>query len=176
NAAGDEEATPDAAPDSKESGGTRDAESPVTGAVSEESEVEENVEITLGARGVLKEFTEALTGVHSGDLRELSIEYPADYKPERFAGRKVQNPANVPAVRAKELPAVDDDFAQSVDEQFKTVEDLRANLREQLEHASEHQTEEELREAAMAALLELHRFSVPEFLLERQMNSRFQSL
>ena len=138
--------------------------------------IEEDVEITLGAKGVLKEFTEALTGARSGDFREFSVEYPREYKPERFAGRKVNYSANVTAVRVKELPAIDDDFAHSVDEEFQTAADLRANIREQLEHAGNHRTEEELREAALEALLKPHQFAVPEFLLESQLNVRFQSL
>ncbi|HKQ07708.1 MAG TPA: trigger factor [Blastocatellia bacterium] len=137
---------------------------------------QDDVEITLGGANVLKEFTEALSGVRPGDERRFTVAYPAEYKPERFAGRKVDYTATVTAVRAKELPEVDDVFAQGVDEKFQTLDELRADLRHQMEHQAEHRGEDELRNAAMEALIERYQFAVPDFILERQINSRFNTL
>jgi trigger factor len=137
---------------------------------------QEDVEITIGGPNVLKEFTEALAGARPGDERSFTVEYPAEYKPERFAGHKVDYTAAVTAVRAKELPEVDDVFAQGVDEEFKTAADLRADIRKQLEHQAEHRSTDELRNAVMDALIEGNHFDVPEFILERQINSRFNTL
>src|SRR5207253_10918970 len=110
---------------------------------------QDDVEITIGGANVLKEFTEALSGVRPGDERRFTVAYPAEYKPERFAGRKVDYTASVTAVRSKELPEVDDVFAQGVDEKFQTLDELRADLRHQMEHQAEHRGEDELRNAAM---------------------------
>jgi trigger factor len=137
---------------------------------------QEDVEITLGGEQVLKEFTEGLVGARAGDERSFAVTYPAEYKPERFAGREVNYTANVTAVRLKELPEAGDEFAQSLDEKFKTIDDLRADIRRQMEHQGEHRTEEELRAAALDALVERHQFAVPDFILERQMSSRFNTL
>jgi trigger factor len=137
---------------------------------------QDDVDITVGGDNVLKEFTEALTGAQAGDERTFTVEYPAEYKPERFAGRKINYTANVTAVRRKELPEASDEFAQSLDEELKTVDELRANIRKQMEHQGEHRSEEELRNAALEALVERNRFAVPEFILDRQINSRFNTL
>jgi trigger factor len=134
------------------------------------------VEITIGGANVLKEFTEALSDVRPGDERSFTVAYPAEYKPERFAGRKVNYTANVTAVRSKELPEANDVFAQGVDEKFQTLDELRADLRQQMEHQAEHRGEDELRNAAMEALIERYQFPVPDFILERQINSRFNTL
>jgi trigger factor len=86
---------------------------------------QQDLDVELGGDGVLKEFTDALTGVQSGDTRTFTITYPADYKPEKYAGRSVNYTADVTAVRFKELPAVDDEFARIVGEDFKTIGELR---------------------------------------------------
>jgi trigger factor len=137
---------------------------------------QEDVDINIGGEGVLKEFTEALTGAQPGDERTFSVDYPAEYKPERFAGRKLNYTANVSAVRVKELPEANDEFAQSVDEAFKTIDELRADIRKQLEHQGEHRTEENLRAVAMDTLVDRHPFAVPDFIVERQITSRFNAL
>ena len=137
---------------------------------------QDDVEITVGGANVLKEFTEGLAGARPGDERSFTVTYPAEYKPERFAGRKVDYTANVTAVHVKELPEADDVFAQQVDEKFQTLDELRADIRKQMEHQAEHRTEDELRTAAMDALVERYKFDVPEFIVERQINSRFNTL
>ena len=131
---------------------------------------------SLGGHGVLKEFTEALTGVRRGDQRTFAVTYPADYKPEKFAGRTVNYTAEVTAVRAKELPELDDDFARTVSEEFKTVDELRADIRTRLEREAAQKSEGELRNSAVEALVDRNRFDVPEYVVEKQIDSRMKSM
>jgi trigger factor len=137
---------------------------------------QEDMEIEIGTEGVLKEFTEALTGVMPGDTRTFDVTYTADYKPEKFAGRRFTYTADVTGVRVKELPEADDEFAQSVGEDFKTLADLRVHIRSTLEHESENRTESEFRSTVMEALVDRNRFPVPEFIIEKQMDSRLNTL
>src|SRR5437660_4155182 len=51
---------------------------------------QQDLEVELGATGVLKEFNGALTGVQASDSRTFTVSYPADYKPEKYAGRSVE--------------------------------------------------------------------------------------
>jgi trigger factor len=143
---------------------------PDTGSESQEMEVE------LGARGVLAEFTNAFVGANVGDTKEFEVQYPEDYKPERFAGKRVQYSAEITGIRVKELPELDDEFAQSVSEGFKTVDDLRQDIRARLNHEATHRTEDELHTALMDQLVERNRFEVPEVAVEEQMNSRLRML
>ena len=136
---------------------------------------QQDIEIEVGGQGVLKEFTDALTGARSGDTRTLSVEYPADYKPEQYAGRRLNYSAEVTAVRVKELPEANDEFAQSVGEEFTTIDELRSKIRSRLEHEAEHKTGSELRTAVMEQLVDRNRFQVPEFIVEKQIDSRLQT-
>ena len=137
---------------------------------------DENLDIELGAEGVLKEFTEALTGARPGEAREITIDYPADYKGEQYAGRRVNYAADVTAVRAKEYPEVNDEFARSVSEDFQTLDELRADMRKRLEDESRRRTDTELRGGILEQLVDRNRFEVPEFVVERQIDSRLQTL
>ncbi len=147
---------------------------------SEEPPVEDikqqDLEIELGAAGVLKEFTAELTGVQSGDARTFVVEYPADYKPEKYAGRSVSYTAEVTAVRFKELPVADDEFARSVSEDFKTIDELRADIRSKLEKEAEQKSDAEFRSALMEKLVDRNRFDVPEYVVEKQIDSRMKAM
>jgi trigger factor len=152
----------------------------IPGAEDQPAEPEEikqqDLDVELGAAGVLKEFTEGLAGVKPGDVRTLTVEYPADYKPEKFAGRAVNYTAEVTAVRAKELPELDDEFARTVSEDFKTIDELRADIRSKLEHEAEHKSDSEFRSSTMEKLIDRNRFDVPEYVVEKQIDSRMNSL
>jgi trigger factor len=137
---------------------------------------QEDIEIELAAPSVFKEFTEALTGVQPGDTRTFTVGYPAEYKPEKLAGQRVAYTAEVSAVRVKEIPAADDEFAQSVAEEHQTIDELRANIRKGLEHEAEHKSEDDFRALVMEALVNRNNFEVPEFVVERQMDTRVNSL
>jgi trigger factor len=153
-----------------EADGSEGAESPV------EDIKQQDLDIELGAAGVLKEFTEELTGVQSGDTRTLVVAYAADYKPEKYAGRRVNYTAEVTAVRLKEVPEVDDEFAHSVSDEFKTVDELRADIRSKLEKDAEQRSEAEFRSATIEKLVDRNRFDVPEYVVEKQIDSRMKAM
>jgi trigger factor len=137
---------------------------------------QQDLEIELGAAGVLKEFTDAFTGAQPGDTRAFAVTYPADYKPEQYAGRHVNYTCEVTAVRFKELPLADDEFARSVSEGFNTIEELRADIRSKLEKEAEQRTDAEFRSATMEKLVDRNRFDVPEYVVEKQIDARMKAL
>jgi trigger factor len=140
----------------------------------EDEVTEQDVEIELGGDGVLKEFTDALVGARPGDARSFSLTYATDYSHERYAGRTVDYTLDVTAVRVKELPELDDEFAGSVNEEHKSVDELKTSIRSRLEHEAEHKTDDEFRGAVMDALVDRNRFDVPEVVVERQLDSRLR--
>ena len=87
----------------------------------------------LGGKGVQQEFTDNLIGVKADDEKTFVVDYPADYRPEALAGKKLEYTANVTAVRVKELPEVDDEWARSLGEDFDSVATLKAKVRENME-------------------------------------------
>jgi len=137
---------------------------------------QEDLEIELGAQSVLKGFTEGLSGVKPGDQKSFDVEYPDDYKPEKYAGRRVKYEASVGAVRTKEFPVVDDEFARSINEDFNALAELRADIRSKLEKEAEQRTEDEFRSTTMEKLVDRNRFDVPEYVINKQIDARMKTL
>ncbi len=89
--------------------------------------------MTLGGKGVQQEFTDNLTGVKADDEKTFMVEYPEDFSSKGLAGKKVEYTAKVTAVRVKELPEADDEWARSLGEDFDSIDTLRAKIREDME-------------------------------------------
>jgi trigger factor len=143
----------------------------------EQEEVKhQEADIELGAAGLLKEFERALVGARPGDVKNFTVEYPQDYFDETYAGCKVAYTAEVIAIRRKELPELDDEFAKSVNDECKTLAELRAKIRSQLEQRAARRSEQELREAAIQELVDRNRFDVPEAMVSSELDSRMRSL
>jgi trigger factor len=143
----------------------------------EEEEVKVNdVEVVLGGPGVMEEFTENLTGVKPDDTRSFTVEYPADYNTQGLAGKKIEYVAEVTAVRRKELPELDDEWARSLGGDFDSVDDLKAKVREDLEARAAADTDRRLRDDLLRALIAANKFEVPESLVEHQTNHRLEGV
>jgi trigger factor len=136
----------------------------------------DDVEVELGGRGVQAEFTENLTGVRADDEKTFIVSYPDDFKSEELAGKRVEYTATITAVRVKELPEIDDEWAKSLGEEFDSVATLRAKIREDLEKRATQESDHRVRAALMAKLLEQHQFEVPQSLIDQQTSRRLESV
>jgi trigger factor len=127
----------------------------------------DEVSVELGSEGVQAEFNENLTGVRAGDVREFRVAYPAEFTSPGLAGKTVDFTATIVAVRRKELPELDDEFAKGVDGS-ETLEALRSKVRQQLEEALAARAERDLRSATIEEVMKEYDFEVPESIVERQ--------
>jgi trigger factor len=136
----------------------------------------DDVEVELGGPGVQTEFTENLTGVKADDEKAFTVSYPEDFKSEGLAGKRLEYTAKVTAVRVKELPEVDDEWAKSLGDEFDSIDTLRTKIREDLEKRATQESDHRLRADLMAKLLEQNEFEVPQSLIEQQTSSRLESV
>ncbi len=151
-----------------------------TGKVVGEEEAEDinvtDVEVVLGGPGVMEEFTTNLTGVKPDESRSFVVDYPANYNTPGLAGKKIEYTTDVTAVRKKELPELDDDFAKSLGGDFDSVETLRTKVREDLEARATFESDRNLRDEVIRKLLAEHPFEVPESLVDEQTKHRLEAL
>lgn len=136
----------------------------------------EDIEVTLGGAGVQQEFTDNLTGVKADDERIFVVDYPENFSSKGLAGKKVEYKAKVSAVRVKELPEVDDEWARSLGDDFDSVDSLRAKIREDLEKSAVAEADNRVRGELMRQLVEAHKFEVPQSLVEHQTQYRLESV
>ena len=136
----------------------------------------DDIEVVLGGEGVQQEFTDNLLGTKADDTKSFEVAYPEDFTSKGLAGKKVQYEAQVTAVRRKELPEIDDEWAKSLGNEFDSLATLRTRVREDLEARSSSESEHRLRSEVMRRLLEAHKFEVPQTLVDQQASHRLESV
>lgn len=136
----------------------------------------EDVDVILGGKGVVQEITDNLIGVQPDDQRTFSIDYPKDFSAKGLAGKLVEYTVKVSAVRIKELPDVDDDWAQSLGDEIESVDQLREKIRADLDAQARNEAEGNLRTELLRKLVEAHEFELPERLVAHQTEHRFESV
>ncbi|HKO44771.1 MAG TPA: trigger factor [Pyrinomonadaceae bacterium] len=142
----------------------------------EENIKSDDVEVTLGGEGVQQEFTDNLTGVRVDDEKTFIVAYPEDFSSKGLAGKRVEYATKVTAVRVKELPQADDEWARSLGDEVDSVETLRTKMREDLEARASHEADNNMRAQLMEKLLASHEFEVPASLVDHQTSVRLESV
>ncbi len=136
----------------------------------------EDVEVTLGGKGVQQEFTDNLVDVKADDEKTFTVNYPEDFSSADLAGKRVEYTAKVSAIRIKELPEMDDEWARSMGEEFDSLDALKTKIRGDMETRSVQESDHRLRADLMKQLLEGHPFEVPPSLIDHQTNRRLESV
>lgn len=128
----------------------------------------EDLEIPIGDESIELAFSENLIGLAEDDDKEFTVAYPADFSSPVLAGKTINYKAKVKSVGKLEKPELDDEWAQSLDEGYESVGDLRNKLREDLQKYSESDADARLRNEAIQAFIEKHEFEIPKALIEVQ--------
>jgi trigger factor len=136
----------------------------------------EDVDVILGGEGVVQEITDQLIGTRPDDEKTFTVDYPADFNAKGLAGKKVEYLVKVSAVRIKELPDLDDDWAQSLGDEIESLEQLRTKIRGDLDQQVKNESENKMRGALIRQLVDLHEFELPERLVEHQTEHRLESV
>jgi trigger factor len=136
----------------------------------------DDVSIEIGGASVQPEFTEHLRGVKVGETKTFRVSYPEGSAPG-MAGHTLEYTARIAAIRRRDVPAFDDEFAsEQGDGEYSTAAELRAAVRESLEKQATARTERDLNEAALDALVAANDFPVPEVMARARAQERMQTL
>lgn len=149
---------------------TIDLEAKVDGEVLEDG-VAADVSYTIGSGELLDGIDEAVKGLETGG----EATFASELKGGSAAGKEAEVTVKVTQVAARELPELDDDFAQLASE-FDTLEELKADSRKRLENMKQYDQATQAQERVLEKLLELVEVPVPEKLLEDEINTRKHNL
>ncbi|MEU6573966.1 trigger factor [Streptomyces sp. NPDC046805] len=149
---------------------TIDLQAKVDGEVLEDG-VAEGVTYTIGSGELLDGIDEAVTGLEAG----AEATFTSELKGGSAAGQEAEVTVKVTQVAARELPELDDDFAQLASE-FDTLDELKADSRKRLENMKQFDQATQAQERVLDKLLELVEVPVPEKLLEDEVNTRKHNL
>jgi trigger factor len=133
----------------------------------------DEVLIEIGGKNTVPEFTENLRGANAGDEREFEVSYPEDVADKRLAGKTFIYTVKIQAIKQKNLPELNDDFAKELGE-FTTLDQVRKQIRENMQAERRHDAEREAKDKLVAELVKRNDFEVPESLVDRQIDLRLE--
>jgi trigger factor len=133
----------------------------------------DEVQVLIGGPETLPGFTENLTGASPGDDKEFDVTYPAEYGRETLAGKTVRFHVGVKGLRRKELPELNDEFAQDLGD-FRTLDEVKDAVRKSILAQRQTEAQREAKDKIIEKLVETNDFPVPEIFVDRQIENRVE--
>lgn len=133
--------------------------------------------LTLGSDSFIPGFEDQLVGAKAGDHVEVNVTFPEEYQAAELAGKAAVFQCDVKKVEAKELPELDDDFAQDVSE-FDTLAEYKEDIKKNLTDKKEKEARAAKENAAVDKAIENAQMEIPDAMVDtqvRQMINDFAS-
>ena len=146
----------------------------------------EDYPLTIGSGSFIPGFEEQLIGAKIGEDRDVVVTFPEDYHAEELRGKVAVFACKVNSIQMKELPELDDDFAQDVSE-FDTLAEYRESIRKSIAERKENEAKRAKESAVVDKIIENAQMDIPEAMIkdqiermketfERQVTSQFQGI
>ena len=127
----------------------------------------ESYELTIGSHTFIDTFEEQLVGKNIGDEVEVNVTFPEEYHAPDLAGKPAVFKVKINGIQAKELPELDDDFAQDVSE-FDTMAEYKEDVKKKLEEKKKTEADNAKEEAVVAKIVENATMEIPDAMLDTQ--------
>ncbi len=125
--------------------------------------------LTLGSGSFIPGFEDQLVGAKAGDHVEVNVTFPEEYQAAELAGKAAVFQCDVKKVEAKELPELDDDFAQDVSE-FDTLAEYKDDIRKKLTERKEKEARTAKENAAVDKVIENAQMEIPDAMINTQIS------
>lgn len=129
----------------------------------------ENYPLTIGSNSFIPGFEDQLIGAEVEKELDVNVTFPEDYQAENLAGKEAVFKCLVHKIEAKELPELDDDFAQDVSE-FDTLDEYKADIKKNLTEKKEAAAKTEKENAAVDKVIENAAMDIPQPMIDSQVN------
>ena len=126
--------------------------------------------LTLGSNTFIPGFEEQLVGAKVGDDVDVKVTFPEEYQAKELAGKEAIFKCAVKKIEAKELPALDDDFAKDVSE-FDTLDEYKKEIKDNLTKKKEEQAKTEKENAVVDKAVENATMEIPEAMIDTQVEN-----
>jgi trigger factor len=127
-----------------------------------------DVAVLLGGGRMLKDFETGITGMKAGERKQIDVPYPANYHNAALAGKVAGFDVHVKKVEQKKLPEIDEEFCREYGVLEGGVEQLRKEVRENMERELEQNVRARLKQQLMDGLLAANPVDVPRSLVDAQ--------
>lgn len=129
----------------------------------------ERQELVLGSGMFIPGFEEQLVGATPGEKRDVKVTFPEEYHAEELAGKEAVFHCLVHEIKEEQLPELDDEFAKDVSE-YDTLGELKQANRERLESYAKMSAENQMKDAAIAKVVDANEVEVPRAMVEDEID------
>ena len=126
----------------------------------------ENFDLELGSGSFVPGFEDQVIGMKAGEEKDIDITFPENYTPE-LAGKPVVFHVKVNEVKAKDVPAIDDEFDKDVSE-FDPLKELKADLKKKITEERQKDADRVFEENLMTQVAENITADIPDVMVESQ--------
>lgn len=130
--------------------------------------------LVLGSGSFIPGFEDQLEGVSIGEEKEVHVTFPEDYHAEDLKGKEAVFTCTIQKISRRELPELDDDFAMDVSD-FDTLEEYKADLRQELEKKKEESAKRSKEDAAVQKAVENASMELPQAMISTQAEQQVEN-
>ena len=123
--------------------------------------------LTIGSGAFIPGFEEQLVGFEIGKEGDVNVKFPEDYQAEELAGKDATFKCTVKAIKAKELPELNDEFASDVSD-FDTLKEYKEDVKKNLVEKKTNEEKAKREDAAVKAVIEDSEMELPEAMIDTQ--------
>lgn len=133
-----------------------------------ENSIGKDILVVIGSKLYIEGFETGLIGTVQGETKSLNLQFPADWRLEKFAGKPVEFTVHVKAVTEKCLAEINENFAKRIGANSVEIETIRETIKGNLEKQLEEVKTARLKDQVAEALLKMNPIPVPKALVERE--------
>lgn len=127
----------------------------------------ENYPLTIGSHSFIDNFEDQIIGMNIGDEKEINVTFPEDYHAEELKGKPATFKVSVKGIKEKQLPDIDDDFAQDVSD-FDTLDEYKADLKKKIAERKEAEAKRQKETEAIEKIVADSKMDIPQAMIDTQ--------
>ena len=133
----------------------------------------ENQTLVIGSNSFIPGFEDQLIGLKAGESRDVNVTFPAEYHATDLAGKDAVFACTIHRIQVKELPELDDEFAQDVSE-FDTFAEYKDSVRAKLAENKTKAARTAQENEAIDKLIEASEMDIPDAMVDAQAEQMYQ--
>ena len=133
----------------------------------------ESQKLEIGSHSFVDTFEDQLVGMNIGDEKDVEVTFPEEYHSPEVAGKDAVFHVKVLGIKEKQLPEIDDDFAQDTTE-FDSLEEYKEDIRSKLSQGKEERAKSKMENDLVEQIVESSKMDIPEGMIESQIDQMVQ--
>lgn len=131
--------------------------------------------LQIGSNSFIPGFEDQLVGAKIGEERDVNVKFPEEYHAKELAGKDATFRCTIRSIKTKELPAIDDELAKKVSK-FETLDELKADIRKNLEENAERTAENDQKSAAIEMATNNITVDIPAVMIDNRVTAMIQEM